>query len=220
MSWKAPKIVEIPVGMEINMYACAARGLASSAGRRPCPQPSLSSGPLNEQQLYDFDIYRVSQALATACVSHLDRSFRRIRTIAKSRWITSCRDLLEKHHTTPTETTMTHLALRNASFSSTANRACIERHGLSRLGYTTMAALVLAVGAFISTEPAAAASAPRATYCLLSDSQSNCGFTSLAQCEATASGGLGVCNSETVWPGERGPEEFSRSRAALRIGPR
>ena len=24
MSWKAPKIVEVPVGMEINMYACAA----------------------------------------------------------------------------------------------------------------------------------------------------------------------------------------------------
>jgi coenzyme PQQ precursor peptide PqqA len=24
MSWKAPKIVELPVGMEINMYACAA----------------------------------------------------------------------------------------------------------------------------------------------------------------------------------------------------
>ncbi|MDU1691150.1 MAG: pyrroloquinoline quinone precursor peptide PqqA [Bradyrhizobium sp.] len=25
MAWKAPKIVEEPVGMEINMYACAAR---------------------------------------------------------------------------------------------------------------------------------------------------------------------------------------------------
>jgi coenzyme PQQ precursor peptide PqqA len=25
MTWKAPKIVEVPVGMEINMYACAAR---------------------------------------------------------------------------------------------------------------------------------------------------------------------------------------------------
>ena len=25
MSWKAPKIIELPVGMEINMYACAAR---------------------------------------------------------------------------------------------------------------------------------------------------------------------------------------------------
>jgi coenzyme PQQ precursor peptide PqqA len=25
MSWKAPKVVELPVGMEINMYACATR---------------------------------------------------------------------------------------------------------------------------------------------------------------------------------------------------
>ena len=25
MPWKTPKIVEVPVGMEINMYACAAR---------------------------------------------------------------------------------------------------------------------------------------------------------------------------------------------------
>jgi coenzyme PQQ precursor peptide PqqA len=25
VAWKAPKIVEVPVGMEINMYACAAR---------------------------------------------------------------------------------------------------------------------------------------------------------------------------------------------------
>jgi coenzyme PQQ precursor peptide PqqA len=25
MAWEAPKIVEVPVGMEINMYACAAR---------------------------------------------------------------------------------------------------------------------------------------------------------------------------------------------------
>ncbi len=25
MIWKTPKIVEVPVGMEINMYACATR---------------------------------------------------------------------------------------------------------------------------------------------------------------------------------------------------
>ncbi|MDE5456551.1 pyrroloquinoline quinone precursor peptide PqqA [Bradyrhizobium sp. CSA112] len=25
MAWKAPKIAEVPVGMEINMYMCAAR---------------------------------------------------------------------------------------------------------------------------------------------------------------------------------------------------
>ncbi len=24
MAWKTPRIVEVPVGMEINMYACAA----------------------------------------------------------------------------------------------------------------------------------------------------------------------------------------------------
>ena len=33
-------------------------------------------------------------------------------------------------------------------------------------------------------------------YCLSSESQNDCGFTSLAQCEATASGGLGECNME------------------------
>jgi len=25
MAWKTPRIVEVPVGMEINMYMCAAR---------------------------------------------------------------------------------------------------------------------------------------------------------------------------------------------------
>ena len=30
MAWKAPKIVEVPVGMEINMYACAARKKTAS----------------------------------------------------------------------------------------------------------------------------------------------------------------------------------------------
>lgn len=25
MTWKAPKIIEVSVGMEINMYACAVR---------------------------------------------------------------------------------------------------------------------------------------------------------------------------------------------------
>jgi len=25
MAWKTPKVVEVQVGMEINMYACAAR---------------------------------------------------------------------------------------------------------------------------------------------------------------------------------------------------
>jgi hypothetical protein len=31
-------------------------------------------------------------------------------------------------------------------------------------------------------------------YCLTGDGENDCGFMSLAQCEATASGGLGVCN--------------------------
>ncbi|MCA6111177.1 DUF3551 domain-containing protein [Bradyrhizobium cenepequi] len=31
-------------------------------------------------------------------------------------------------------------------------------------------------------------------YCLTGDGENDCGFTSLPQCEATASGGLGVCN--------------------------
>lgn len=31
-------------------------------------------------------------------------------------------------------------------------------------------------------------------YCLTGESENDCGFTSLAQCEATASGGLGGCN--------------------------
>jgi hypothetical protein len=109
--------------------------------------------------------------------------------------------------------------LRNASFSS-ANRTLIEKRALSLLGHTTMAALVLAAAAFISTDPATAASSGRATYCLSSDSQSDCSFTSLSQCEATASGGLGVCDKQTEWPGERGPEEFYRSHAALRVSPR
>jgi coenzyme PQQ precursor peptide PqqA len=31
MFWKTPKIVEFPVGMEINMYACAARNTLASS---------------------------------------------------------------------------------------------------------------------------------------------------------------------------------------------
>jgi hypothetical protein len=115
------------------------------------------------------------------------------------------------------EPIMSNRAVRNVSLSSAANRAGIDRHGLSRLGYATMVALVLAAGAFISTEPSAAASSGGATYCLSSESQNDCNFTSLAQCEATASGGLGECDRMAVWPGKHGPEEFSRSHTA---GPR
>ena len=42
-------------------------------------------------------------------------------------------------------------------------------------------------------------------YCLSGESANDCGFTSLAQCEATASGGLGVCDMVAVGPLEHGP---------------
>jgi coenzyme PQQ precursor peptide PqqA len=42
MSWKAPQIVEMSVGMEINMYACAARGLGSSVGTQPRERPVIA----------------------------------------------------------------------------------------------------------------------------------------------------------------------------------
>jgi coenzyme PQQ precursor peptide PqqA len=29
MKWNAPKVIELPVGMEINMYACASSVVAS-----------------------------------------------------------------------------------------------------------------------------------------------------------------------------------------------
>jgi coenzyme PQQ precursor peptide PqqA len=34
MTWKTPRIVEVPVGMEINMYACAAAGSHRTALKR------------------------------------------------------------------------------------------------------------------------------------------------------------------------------------------
>ena len=34
MTWKAPKIVEVPVGMEINMYACAAPRVSRRSAAR------------------------------------------------------------------------------------------------------------------------------------------------------------------------------------------
>ena len=47
MSWKTPKIVEVPVGMEINMYACAARQIdESKRSARLRRQPVLRAGRL------------------------------------------------------------------------------------------------------------------------------------------------------------------------------
>ncbi len=33
MKWTAPKVVEVSVGMEINMYACATRGFGRKMRR-------------------------------------------------------------------------------------------------------------------------------------------------------------------------------------------
>jgi Protein of unknown function (DUF3551) len=105
------------------------------------------------------------------------------------------------------ESTMNHPSLPNVSLSSAT------RQGLSRAGFVAIAALVLAASAFISTGPAAAANSERAVYCLSGESENDCGFTSLAQCEATASGGLGVCNMMAAWPEEHGPYARYRSHA-------
>ena len=68
-----------------------------------------------------------------------------------------------------------------------------------------MAALVLAASAFISPRPAAAATttSAHAVYCLSGEAENDCGFASLAQCEATASGGLGECSRAFAQPMER-----------------
>jgi hypothetical protein len=106
--------------------------------------------------------------------------------------------------TTSQEPVMNRRSLHNVSFSSATT--------------ATLAALVLAASAFISAAPAAAAtgSAP-ATYCLSGDSQNDCGFMSFAQCEATASGGLGVCDVAPMWSG-RGTSALSGSHAWMRVG--
>jgi hypothetical protein len=111
------------------------------------------------------------------------------------------------------ESTMNHPSLPKVSFSSATNGARMVRQGLSRAGFAAIAALVLAASALISTEPAAAANSERAVYCLSSDSENDCGFTSLAQCEATASGGLGVCDMMAAWPEQHGPYALYRSHA-------
>ena len=62
-------------------------------------------------------------------------------------------------------------------------------HPTHQHSHWALAALAaLALVSFLPASPAAAATADRATYCLSSDSQSDCGFASLAQCEATAAG--------------------------------
>ena len=100
---------------------------------------------------------------------------------------------------------MSHPSLRNVAFSSAVNDARVISQRFSRAGIAAIAALVLATGAVVLTVPAAAASnSGHAAYCLSSDSENDCSFTSLAQCEATASGGLGVCDMMPAWPEQRG----------------
>jgi uncharacterized protein DUF3551 len=68
------------------------------------------------------------------------------------------------------------------------------------IAFFAATAFVLAAGAFLPTAPAAAATTgTHTTYCLTSDSENDCGFASLAQCEATASGGLGECSMVPAW---------------------
>ena len=89
---------------------------------------------------------------------------------------------------------MTHPSFRNVAFFAAT-------------------ALVLAAGAFIPTAPAAAATSNvRTTYCLTSDRENDCGFTSLAQCEATASGGLGECDMVPAWSRPQNATALDHSR--------
>ena len=97
-----------------------------------------------------------------------------------------------------------------------ANAAHPAARNLSRIGAAVIAALMLGACAFLSSAPAAAATSEHATVCLSSDSQSDCGFASLAQCEATAAGGLGVCDMVSAMPEEH--SAFARSRAQARSG--
>jgi Protein of unknown function (DUF3551) len=113
------------------------------------------------------------------------------------------------------ETIMKQPPVPAFSRSSTDHTHPAARH-LSRIGAAVIAALALGACAFLSSAPAAAATSERATVCLSSDSQSDCGFASLAQCEATAAGGLGVCDMVSAIPEEH--SAFARSRAQMRSG--
>jgi hypothetical protein len=90
---------------------------------------------------------------------------------------------------------------------------CTSLRTLSSSITLTIAALCLAAGALLSSAPAAAASGERAGYCLSGDGTADCGFTSLAQCEASASGGLGVCNIVSAGLAERSRAALSRGQA-------
>jgi hypothetical protein len=115
------------------------------------------------------------------------------------------------------ESIMNRPSLRTLSFSSTARGPRMAGQGRSHLGYAAIAALVLAACAFVPIGPAAAATdSGHAVYCLSGDSENDCGFTSLAQCEATAAGGLGECDRVAVGPQQRGPMALHRFQAKPR----
>ena len=103
---------------------------------------------------------------------------------------------------------MNHPSLRDLSFSSAGAGA--------RPGIAAMAVLVLAACAFLPVAPAAAADSGHAVYCLSGDSENDCGFTSLAQCEATAAGGLGECDRVAMGPQQRGTTVLHRFQAKPR----
>jgi hypothetical protein len=106
------------------------------------------------------------------------------------------------------ESIMNHPSLCDLSFSSAA---CGRRTATM-----AMAALVLAACAFLPAAPAAAADSGHAVYCLSGDSENDCGFTSLAQCEATTSGGLGECEMVPAVLPQRGPAALRRFQAKPR----
>src|SRR5262249_60238851 len=105
--------------------------------------------------------------------------------------------------------------LVNAAFNRFQMEPTMSRPSLSTISFA-FATLVLAGGAFIPTMPAAAATSERTTYCLSGDGQNDCGFLSLAQCEATASGGLGVCNAVSAGPLQRDPDTLFGGQGKFR----
>ena len=112
---------------------------------------------------------------------------------------------------------MNRPSLCTLSFSSTTGGPRMAGQGRSHLGYAAVAALVLAACSFIPIGPAAAATdSGHAVYCLSGDSENDCGFTSFAQCEATAAGGLGECDRAAVGPQQRGTTALHRFQAKPR----
>jgi hypothetical protein len=105
---------------------------------------------------------------------------------------------------------MEQIMTRIISFSSSGRRR-VTKPGLTRAA--RIAARVLGTCALLSTTPATARN-----YCLSGDANMDCSFTSLAQCEATASGGLGECKMVVTGFDRRGPQAFYLGHAPRRGG--